>query len=39
MVTEEDLTLGGKHTMQCTDHVSQSCTIETYIILLTIILQ
>ena len=35
MVTEEDMTLGGGHTLQYTDHVSQNCTLETYIILLT----
>ena len=35
MVTEDDLTLGGGHTMQYTDHVSQNYTTETYIILLT----
>ena len=35
MVTEGDLTLGGEHTMQFTDDVSQNCTFETYIILLT----
>ena len=27
-VMEEDLTLGGKHTMQCTDDVSEKCTLE-----------
>ena len=31
----EDLTLGGGHTMQYTDAVSQKCTLETYIFLLT----
>ena len=35
MVTEDGLTLGGEHTMQCTDHVSLKCTLETYVILLT----
>ena len=34
MVMEDDLTLGGKHTMQHTDHVSQKCTLETYAIFL-----
>ena len=29
----EDLTLGGKHTMQYTDDVLWNCTLETYIIL------
>ena len=33
MVTKGDLTLGGGHTMQYIDHVSQNCTVETYIIL------
>ena len=35
MVTEGDLTLGGKHTVQYSDDLLQSCTPETYIILLT----
>lgn len=35
MVTEGDETLHGKHTVECTDVVLQSCTPETYIILLT----
>ena len=35
MVMEDDLTLGGGHTMQYTDHVSQKCALELYIILLT----
>ena len=35
MVMEDDLTLGGEHTMQYTDHVSYKCTLETCIILLT----
>ena len=35
MVTKEDLTLGGERTMQHTDDVSQNCTPETYVILLT----
>ena len=30
-----DLTLGGGHTVQYIHHVSQKCTLETYIILLT----
>ena len=34
MVIEIDLTLGGGHTTQFTDNVSQNCTLETYIILL-----
>ena len=36
MVTE-DLTLGSGHTMQYTDNSLQNCTLETYIILLTIV--
>ena len=28
MVMEDDLTLGGEHTVQYTDHVSQKCTLE-----------
>ena len=35
MVTEDDLTLGGGHKMQYTDHVSYNCTLEICIILLT----
>ena len=35
MVVEEVLTLGGGHAMLKTDDVSQNCTLETYIILLT----
>ena len=35
MWTEDDLTWGGGHTTQYTDHVSQNCTLETYMILLT----
>ena len=35
MVTEGDLTLGGQPTVQYTHAVSQNCTFETYIILLT----
>ena len=34
MVTEGDLTLGDGHTMQYTDHLSQKCTPEIYIVLL-----
>ena len=32
---KDDLTLGGGHTMQYTDHVSLKCILETYMILLT----
>ena len=35
MVIEDDLTLGGEHTMQYTDGISQNCILETYILLLT----
>ena len=35
MVTEDGLTLGGGHALQCTYHVSQKCALETYMILLT----
>ena len=35
MVMEEDLTLGGGHTMQYTDHILNKCTLDTYMILLT----
>ena len=35
MVTEDELTLGGGHTMQYTDHVSQECTLDAYMTLLT----
>ena len=35
MVTEDDLTVGGGHTMQYTGHVSYKCTLETHMILLT----
>lgn len=35
MVTERDQTLGGEHTMQCTDDILQNCTLETYVMLLT----
>ena len=34
-VWEGDLTLGGEHTTHCTAHVSQNCTLETYVVLLT----
>ena len=30
-----DMTLGGEHTMHCTVGISENCTLETYIILLT----
>ena len=29
MVMEGDLTLGGEHPMQCTDHVLWKCILET----------
>ena len=35
MVTEDYLIYGGGHTMKYTDDVSQNCTLETYMILLT----
>ena len=35
MLTEDDLTLGGGHTMQYIDDISQNCTLGTYIIVLT----
>ena len=35
MVTEEDLILSGKHTIQYTGDILYNCTLETYIILLT----
>ena len=35
MVTGEDLTLSGGHTVQYTDFVSYKCTLETYMILVT----
>ena len=35
MVKEDDLTLGGGHTMQYTDYLSQKCRLETYMTLLT----
>ena len=35
MVMEYDQNLGGRQAMQYTDHVSQKCTLETYIMLLT----
>ena len=31
----DDLTLSGGHTMPYTDHVSQRCTLEAYMIILT----
>ena len=34
-VPEDDQTLGGGHTMPYTDHVSQRCTLEAYMIILT----
>ena len=33
MVTEDDVTMGGGHTVQYTDGVSQKCTPETYMTL------
>lgn len=33
MVIEDDLTLGGEHTLQYIEHVPQKCTLKTYIIL------
>ena len=35
MVMEGDMTWGGEHTIQYADDVSQNCTLETYMILLT----
>lgn len=35
MVTKEDLTVGGGHTKQYTDHISEKCTLEISISLLT----
>ena len=35
MVKEDGVTLGGGHIVQYTDHVSQKCTVETYMILVT----
>ena len=35
MVVENDLTLGGGHTIEYKDHVPQKCTRETYVYLLT----
>ena len=35
MVMGDDVTLSGEHTMQHTDHVSQNCTFEAYVTLLT----
>ena len=34
MVTKEDFTLGGRHTIHYTDDVLSNCIIETYVILL-----
>ena len=34
VVTKGDSTLGGKHTIQYTDDISQNCTPESYVILL-----
>ena len=31
MVMEGDLTWGGEHKIQCTDHVFSNCTLETNI--------
>ena len=36
MVTEDDLSLGGGHIMQYIHYVAEKCTLETYVILLTI---
>ena len=33
MATEDDLTLGGVHTMKYTEHVSEECTLENYILI------
>lgn len=30
MVMDEDLTLGGGHTIQYSENISQNCTLETY---------
>lgn len=38
MVVEEDLSLGGEHTIQYRDAVLHNCIFETYIILLTSII-
>ena len=35
MPMEEDVTVGGGHTVQCTDHVSQKRALETYVVFLT----
>lgn len=35
MLMEDDLTQGGKYTVQYTDQVLQNCVLQTYIILLT----
>ena len=34
MVMDEDLILGGEHTIRCTDDVLQNCAPETCVILL-----
>ena len=34
LLTQDDLTFGGGHTMQYTDHLSWKYTLETYIVLL-----
>lgn len=34
MMTEDELTLGSRHTMKYADHVLQKSTLETYIALL-----
>ena len=34
-MTEDDLTLGGEHTVYYTAHVPWKCALETYMILLT----
>ena len=39
VVTEDGLTLGGGHTIPYTDHVPHKCTLETYMILLTNVVQ
>ena len=36
---KKDFTLGGKQTMKYIDNISQNCTLETYIILLTNVTQ
>ena len=39
MVTADDLTLSGRHTIQYTDHVSYNYILKTYMILLTNVTQ